>query len=115
MAQSIFRMITKANGCVFFSHPGDFTPVCTTEIMTFASMAGEFASNNSVLLGLSVDSNPSHIDWCRSMEKYHWKNIMNPKITFPIVADDFGTGCKALRNAYAFRVGNKNSPDCFYY
>ncbi len=81
----------KGKWIVFFSHPGDFTPVCTTEIMTFASMAGEFASNNSVLLGLSVDSNPSHIDWCRSMENYHWKNIMNPKITFPIVADDFGT------------------------
>lgn len=58
--------------------------------MTFASMADEFAANNCALLGLSVDSNPSHIEWCRAMERYQWKNIKNPKITFPIVADDLG-------------------------
>lgn len=80
----------KGKWIVFFSHPGDFTPVCTTELMTFASMSDEFAANNCVLLGLSVDSNPSHIDWSRAMEKYQWKDIKNPKITFPIVADDLG-------------------------
>ena len=75
---------------VFFSHPGDFTPVCTTEIMTFASMKDLFAANNTSLLGLSVDSNTSHIAWTRDMAKYSWKNINNPMITFPIIADDFG-------------------------
>lgn len=65
--------------------------MCTTELMTFASMADEFAANNCALLGLSVDSNPSHIDWSRAMERYQWKNIKNPKISFPIVADDLGT------------------------
>jgi peroxiredoxin (alkyl hydroperoxide reductase subunit C) len=84
----------KGKWVIFFSHPGDFTPVCTTEIMTFASMAGEFSSRNCALLGLSVDSNPSHIGWSRSMERYQWKNIINPKITFPIIADDFGTVAK---------------------
>lgn len=80
----------KGKWVVFFSHPGDFTPTCTTELMTFASMSDDFAANNSTLLGLSVDSNPSHIDWSRAMERYQWKNIKNPKITFPIVADDLG-------------------------
>ncbi|HEX2937643.1 MAG TPA: peroxiredoxin [Ruminiclostridium sp.] len=80
----------KGKWVVFFSHPGDFTPVCTTEIMTFANMADDFKAQNAELLGLSIDSNPSHIDWSRAMEKYSWKDIRNPKITFPIVADDFG-------------------------
>jgi peroxiredoxin (alkyl hydroperoxide reductase subunit C) len=66
------------------------TPVCTTEIMTFASMKDLFAANNTSLLGLSVDSNTSHIAWTRDMAKYSWKNINNPMITFPIIADDFG-------------------------
>jgi peroxiredoxin (alkyl hydroperoxide reductase subunit C) len=76
---------------VFFSHPGDFTPVCTTEIMTFASMQEAFAAQNAALLGLSIDSNPSHIAWTRAMEHYEWDGIRGPKIGFPIVADDFGT------------------------
>lgn len=80
----------KGKWVVFFSHPGDFTPVCTTEIMTFANMSEEFKANGCELLGLSIDSNPSHIDWCRAMERYSWKGIKNPKISFPIVADDFG-------------------------
>jgi peroxiredoxin (alkyl hydroperoxide reductase subunit C) len=81
----------KGKWVIFFSHPGDFTPVCTTEIMTFASMKDEFGGIGCNLLGLSVDSNPSHIAWAREMEKYKWKNIKDVKITFPIIADDFGT------------------------
>ena len=81
----------KGKWVVFFSHPGDFTPVCTTEIMTFASMKNDFGSLGCELLGLSVDSNSSHIAWAREMEKYQWKNIKDVKISFPIIADDFGT------------------------
>ena len=80
----------KGRWVVLFSHPGDFTPVCTTEIMTFADLAGEFTAVNCALLGLSVDSNPSHIEWVRSIENYQWKNMKNVKVNFPIVADDFG-------------------------
>lgn len=67
-----------------------FTPVCTTEIMTFASMKDQFASNNAALVGLSVDSNPSHIEWSRQMAGYRWKDIGGTAPDFPIVADEFG-------------------------
>jgi peroxiredoxin (alkyl hydroperoxide reductase subunit C) len=76
---------------IFFSHPGDFTPVCTTEFMTFQSMYNEFKALNTELIGLSVDSNPSHIAWIQAI--YHdvvfsgWKNM---EIKFPIVADTAG-------------------------
>lgn len=73
---------------VFFSHPGDFTPVCTTEFMTFQSMVDEFRAMNTELLGLSVDSVPSHLAWANAIKNdvtyLGWKNM---EITFPIVAD----------------------------
>lgn len=72
---------------VFFSHPGDFTPVCTTEIMTFAHMADEYKALNTELVGLSVDSNTSHIAWLRAMQGYKWKNMTDTKVRFPIIAD----------------------------
>ena len=58
---------------LFFSHPSDFTPVCTTEFMTLASMKDEFAELNVELLGLSVDSLYSHIAWIRKIEEFEWK------------------------------------------
>lgn len=77
---------------IFFSHPGDFTPVCTTEFMTFQSMAQEFSALNTELLGLSVDSNSSHIAWIQAIKHdimfQEWKNM---EIQFPIVADNAGT------------------------
>lgn len=76
---------------VFFSHPGDFTPVCTTEFMTFQSMRDEFRALNTELLGLSVDSNASHIAWIQAIQHdvtfQGWKNM---EIEFPIVADNAG-------------------------
>lgn len=82
---------------VFFSHPGDFTPVCTTEFMTFQSMLAEFRALNTELLGLSVDSNASHIAWIQAIKNdvafQGWKNV---EITFPIVADTGG----AVANLY---------------
>ena len=73
---------------VFFSHPADFTPVCTTEFMTFASMAGEFKELNCELLGLSIDSNYSHIAWVRTIkDKIEYRDMKNVEIPFPIVAD----------------------------
>ncbi|MBP3383888.1 MAG: peroxiredoxin, partial [Firmicutes bacterium] len=67
--------------------PSDFTPVCTTEFMTLASMKDEFKAMNVELLGLSVDSLYSHIAWVRAIESYEWKGMKNVKIDFPIIAD----------------------------
>jgi peroxiredoxin (alkyl hydroperoxide reductase subunit C) len=77
----------KGKWVLFFSHPSDFTPVCTTEFMTLASMKDEFAAMNVELLGLSVDSLYSHIAWVRAIESYEWKDMKNIKIDFPVIAD----------------------------
>lgn len=76
---------------VFFSHPGDFTPVCTTEFMTFQSMIDEFKMLNTELLGLSVDSNASHIAWIQAIrDDVNFSGWQHMEITFPIVADASG-------------------------
>lgn len=67
---------------VFFSHPGDFTPVCTTEFIAFAKYYPEFTKRNASLLGLSIDSTPSHLAWVFNIAKMTGINI-----PFPIVAD----------------------------
>jgi len=73
---------------VFFSHPADFTPVCTTEFMTFASMAPEFKALNCELLGLSIDSTFSHIAWLRTIkEKIEYKGMKNVEVNFPVISD----------------------------
>ena len=58
----------KGKWVVFFSHPADFTPVCTTEFMTFARMENEFKELNVELVGLSVDGLHAHIEWMKSMK-----------------------------------------------
>lgn len=70
---------------VFFSHPGDFTPVCTTEFLAFSDAYDEFAKKNTKLLGLSIDSNASHLAWVYSI--YETTGVTIP---FPIVADRVG-------------------------
>lgn len=78
----------KGKWVIFFSHPADFTPVCTTEFMVFASMMPEFEALNCKLLGLSIDSIYSHIAWLRTIrEKLEFKGMKNVDITFPIIAD----------------------------
>jgi peroxiredoxin (alkyl hydroperoxide reductase subunit C) len=73
---------------IFFSHPADFTPVCTTEFMTFASMAGEFRELNCELLGLSIDSTFSHIAWLRTIhEKIAYKGMQHVEVMFPVISD----------------------------
>jgi len=67
---------------VLFSHPADFTPVCTTEFMAFSEIYDELKKRNTELLGLSVDSVSSHIAWIRNVEEK-----MGVKIPFPIIAD----------------------------
>ena len=77
----------KGKWVLFFSHPSDFTPVCTTEFMTLASMKDEFKALNTELLGLSVDSLYSHIAWIRKIEELEWNGMKNVKIDFPVIAD----------------------------
>ncbi len=73
---------------ILFSHPADFTPVCTTEFMTFASMQKEFRDLNCELIGLSIDSHYSHIAWLRTIEeKIQWNGMKNLKVDFPVIAD----------------------------
>lgn len=76
---------------ILFSHPADFTPVCTTEIATFAAMQDEFKSLNTELIGLSVDSNSSHLAWLKEIEdKISFHRYHGQKIQFPLIADSKG-------------------------
>ncbi len=77
----------KGKWVILFSHPADFTPVCTTEFMTFASMADEFKALNTELVGLSVDSLHAHIAWLRKIEELQWKDKKNLKVEFPVIVD----------------------------
>ena len=72
---------------ILFSHPADFTPVCTTEFMTFASMIQEFKDLNTELIGLSVDSLYAHIAWLRKIQELEWNGISKPEVTFPLIED----------------------------
>ncbi|MDT8357826.1 MAG: peroxiredoxin [Methanomicrobiaceae archaeon] len=67
---------------ILFSHPADFTPVCTTEFMAFSKVNEELGSLNVQLLGLSIDSVHSHLAWVRNV-----KEKMGVEIPFPIIAD----------------------------
>ncbi|NNJ59365.1 MAG: peroxiredoxin [Dactylosporangium sp.] len=73
---------------IFFSHPADFTPVCTTEFMTFASMQEDFAKLNTKLVGLSVDGLYSHIAWLRTIkDKIVFRGMEDVEVTFPLIDD----------------------------
>ncbi len=73
---------------VLFSHPADFTPVCTTEFMTFAHLMPQFEALGCKLIGLSIDSNYSHIAWLRTIrEKIKYKDMERIEVTFPVIED----------------------------
>jgi peroxiredoxin (alkyl hydroperoxide reductase subunit C) len=72
----------RGSWVVLFSHPGDFSPVCTTEFIALANAQSEFKKRGVELLGLSIDSLNSHIAWVRNIEER-----TGVKITFPIIAD----------------------------
>ena len=67
---------------VLFSHPADFTPVCSTELTEFAKRSAEFSERNAKLIGLSIDSIHSHLAWVENL-----KQILDTEIPFPIIAD----------------------------
>jgi len=72
----------KGKWIILFSHPADFTPVCTTEFIAFANINDELAKRNVQLIGLSIDSIYSHIAWVRRI-----KEKLGVEIPFPIIAD----------------------------
>lgn len=72
----------KGKWLVLFSHPADFTPVCTTEFIAFAKRADDFKAVNTELLGLSIDSHYAHMAWVRNI-----KEKFGVDIPFPIIAD----------------------------
>lgn len=78
----------KGKWSILFSHPADFTPVCTSEFMTFASMQEKFRKANCELVGLSVDGLYSHIAWLRTIkEKIEYKDMKGVEVTFPLIED----------------------------
>lgn len=75
----------KGKWVVLFSHPGDFTPVCTTEFYAFAKRNEQFKKLNTELIGLSIDQVFAHIKWV------DWiKDNLNVEVPFPVIADDLG-------------------------
>ncbi len=81
----------KGKWFVLFSHPGDFTPVCTTEFVAFSRKAKEFNELNCELIGLSVDQVFSHIKWVEWI-----KDNLKVDVPFPIIADELGVLAKKL-------------------
>lgn len=75
----------KGSWLILFSHPGDFTPVCTTEFVSFAKNMETFERLNTKLLGLSVDQVQPHIKWIEWI-----KDSLEQPILFPIIADSLG-------------------------
>jgi len=78
----------KGNWVILFSHPADFTPVCTSEFMTFATLEPKFEKANCKLVGLSVDGLYSHIAWLRTIkEKIQYKGMKDVEVNFPLIED----------------------------
>lgn len=78
----------KGSWAILFSHPADFTPVCTSEFMTFATLAEKFENANCKLVGLSIDGLYSHIAWLRTIkEKIEYKGMKNVEVKFPLIED----------------------------
>ncbi len=75
----------KGKWFMLFSHPGDFTPVCTTEFFSFAKRIDDFRKLNTELIGLSVDSTISHIEWVNWIEEN-----LKIKVPFPVIGDPMG-------------------------
>ena len=95
---------------VLFSHPADFTPVCTTEFIAFANRHADFQAIGCELIGLSIDSNFSHIAWERNI-----KEKFGVEISFPIIADLSMRTCSpcprsARHRRQAFRSDRVNDP-----
>ncbi len=72
---------------ILFSHPADFTPVCSSEIIALADKQEEFKKLNTVLIVISIDGINSHIEWVKSLESIIRTNNPPIKINFPLISD----------------------------
>lgn len=86
---------------VLFSHPGDFTPVCTTEFVSFERLSPQFHQLNACLIGLSVDQVQPHLKWIQ----WIGQNLKTP-ITFPVIADSLGRAAKLLGMISPYKATN---------
>jgi len=78
----------KGKWVILFSHPSDFTPICTSEFVTFGKMQKEFEDLNCQLIGLSIDGLASHIAWLRTIkDKIEYKGMKDIEIKFPLIED----------------------------
>jgi peroxiredoxin (alkyl hydroperoxide reductase subunit C) len=77
-----FSAWQKDSWVILFSHPADFTPVCSTELSEFARRSAEFTKRNTKLIGLSIDSIHSHLAWRENL-----KQILGIEIGYPMIAD----------------------------
>ncbi|MEL0644923.1 peroxiredoxin [Olleya sp. Ti.3.14] len=78
----------KGKWSILFSHPADFTPVCTSEFMTFAHLEEKFEKANCSLIGLSIDGLYSHIAWLRTIkDKIEFNGMKNIEVKFPLIED----------------------------
>ncbi len=88
MGKISFPVDFEGKWVIFFSHPSDFSAVCTTEFIFFANMMNEFENLNTRLLGLSVDGLASHLEWLYKIEtEISFHGIVKTKIKFPLIAD----------------------------
>ena len=72
---------------ILFSHPADFTPVCSTELLELANMQEDFNKLNTTVIVVSTDGLESHAEWARSLQDMHYKDHPPVKIDFPLVSD----------------------------
>jgi peroxiredoxin (alkyl hydroperoxide reductase subunit C) len=72
---------------ILFSHPADFTPVCTSEIMALAAVQNEFKDMNTALIGISTDGLNSHMEWIKSMDSISINGSPKVNIDFPLISD----------------------------
>jgi peroxiredoxin 2/4 len=91
----------KGKWILLFSHPADFTPVCTTEFVAFAKRAKEFEEINTQLVGLSVDQVFSHLKWVEWIEEN-----LHVQVPFPLIADDVGKVANRLGMIHPARATN---------
>lgn len=80
-----FHEFKKGSWAVLFSHPADFTPVCSTELIEFAKEKSFFDAKNTKLIGLSIDSIHSHLAWVENL-----RGIFDIELNFPMIADAKG-------------------------
>lgn len=100
---------------ILLSYSGDFTPVCTTELLTLGARTEEFAEMNCQLLGLSIDSNASHIAWLRNIaEKVEYRGMKNVKVDFPIIDDSAAVVARKFGMVHSLERENRTVRAVFF-